>query len=299
MKSIRNSSFFICIGFFITIFITGCNLPIGNIKPTAIPQLPIPSAKPPDNPIVLQPTVLPVQPTLLQLITETPVKPTAVQVTTQLPTDKPSQPTDVPGAIRINYQKGATSAVVEGDIDSGQTIYYLLGASKTQPLIINLSSAKNDVTFAVYGKNDGKVYLDAASKVSSWQMMLAETQDYIIKIIPGSNLEHFSLNVSTPARINFDPGAITAIRNGTTAGGYTIAYVLRANANQLMELDLKAPANDAVLSVYGFQDGQPYLRYVAESTSFQLTLPATQDYIIQIVPYAGALADYSLQVTIK
>jgi hypothetical protein len=51
--------------------------------------------------------------------------------------------------------------------------------------------------------------------------------------------------------------------------------------------------------MYGYQDGQPYLRYVVEQTAFDMTLPATQDYIIQVVPRAGAVADYDLTVEIK
>ncbi len=286
-------------GLLVILILSSCNLPIGNNDPAQIPQLPLPSAVPTSKPVIIQPTINPIQPTLLHLSTETAVPSTSALPSAIPSTPIPIQPTDVPGAIRINYQKGATSAIVEGDIDMGQTINYLLGASKAQPLIINLSSPNNDVIFAIYGKNDGILYVDAASKVSSWQMMLPITQDYIIKVLPGSSLEHFTLSVSTPARVNFDPGAVSAVRNGTTVGGLTVSYVLRANVNQNMALTLDAPGNDAVLSVYGFQDGQPYLRYVVESTSFNLMLPVTQDYIIQVVPYASSTADYSLEISIK
>jgi hypothetical protein len=42
-----------------------------------------------------------------------------------------------------------------------------------------------------------------------------------------------------------------------------------------------------VLSFYGCQDGQPYLRYVVEQNTFSMVLPATEDYIIQVVPRGG------------
>ena len=299
MKNFSKFRLHLLPGFLILLVLSSCNLPVGKIDPTQIPLLPMPSAVPTSKPVIILPALTLAQPTLLQLSTNTPVPPTASLPTDVLPSTIPLQATDEPGTLRINYQKGATSAIVEGDIETGQSINYLLAASKGQPFIINLSSANNDVTYAIFGKNDGKIYVDSGSKISSWQMMLSATQDYLIKIIPGITKEHYSLLVNTPARINFDPGAISATRNGVTAGGLTVSYVLQAIANQEMDLTLNAPAKNAVLSVYGFQDGQPYLRYVVESTTFNFTLPSTQDYIIQIVPYAGAQADYTLEITIK
>jgi hypothetical protein len=66
-----------------------------------------------------------------------------------------------------------------------------------------------------------------------------------------------------------------------------------------MDINLGVTSGTAVLSVYGYQDGQPYLRSVVEATTFSLKLPATQDYIIQIVPKAGMVATYSINIAIK
>ena len=129
--------------------------------------------------------------------------------------------------------------------------------------------------------------------------MLAKTEDYLVQVYAGATTENFTLSIITPARIVFDPGAVTAQRSGSTPGGLNVAYVLRANAGQKMDLQLTAPDGNAVLSVYGYQDGQPYLRYVVEQTSFTMTLPATEDYIIQVVPRAGAVAPYTLKIKIQ
>jgi len=211
----------------------------------------------------------------------------------------PPRPTTIPGAVRINFDTGATSDVVEGVIQPGQVMNFLVGAAQGQPLMVSTNSYNNDVTFSVKGLQDGKILLDASQKFSSWQTMLSVTQDYLIQVIGGASKENFSLNVITPARISFDPGAISAVRKGTTPNGLDVSYILRANANQQMDLSLDAPDGNAVLSVYGYQDGQPYLRYVVESTTFSLKLPASQDYIIQVVPRAGGVAQYTLNITIK
>jgi hypothetical protein len=286
------------------LIITGCNLPVGQNAPTAVPSLSFPTAEPTTNLIVVTPTQSLPQPTLALPEATTAVPATAIPATAVPPTAIPPvathpQPTTIPGAVRINFDTGATSDVVEGQIQPGQVMNFLLGAGQGQPLLVSTNSYNNDVTFSVAGLKDGKTLLDASQKLSSWQTMLSVTQDYLIQVVGGASKENFSLNVSTPARINFEPGAISAVRKGTTPNGLNVAYVLRANANQQMNLSLDAPDGNAVLSVYGYQDGQPYLRYVVEATTFSLKLPASQDYIIQVVPRAGEIAKYTLNITIQ
>jgi len=278
---------------------SGCNLPVGQAAPSAVPSLSFPTAEPTTTIIVVTPTQQLPQPTLAQTEPATAVPATAVPATAIPPVAAAPQPTTIPGAVRINFDTGATSDVVEGQIQPGQVLNFLLGAGQGQPLMVSTNSYNNDVTFSVTGLKDGKILLDASQKLSSWQTMLSVTQDYLIQVVGGASKENFSLNVITPARINFDPGAVSAVRKGTTPNGLNVEYVLRANANQQMDLNLDAPDGNAVLSVYGYQDGQPYLRYVVESTTFSLKLPASQDYIIEVVPQAGGVAKYSLNITVK
>ena len=267
----------------------------GTQQPTALPPgfvsttvaqtqeaiTPLPLASPTAQATAIPPTATSLPPT----VTLTPVP----------------QPTNthLPSGTRINFATGATAGIVEGQIQQGQVKDFLLGAAAGQPMILTVSSLNNDVTFSVTGLKDGIVLLSPSQKLSSWQTMLTTTQDYLIQIAGGASAENFTLNVSTPARITFDPGAISAQFSGSTPGGLNVAYVLRANAGQKMKLKLDSPGGNAVLSVYGYQDGQPYLRYVVEQTTFDFTLPATEDYIIQVVPRAGAVVSYTLSVQVK
>jgi hypothetical protein len=226
--------------------------------------------------------------------TSTALPPTATSAPAPTNTSRP-----LPSGVRINFATGATSGVVEGQIKNGEVKDFLVGASAGQPMIIMVDSPNHDVTFSVTGQKDGIVLLSPSEKSASWQTMLTKTQDYLVQVAGGANTEKFTLNINTPARINFDPGAVSAQRSGSTAGGWTVSYVLRANAGQKMKLQLDAPGGNAVLAVYGYQDGQPYLRYVVEQTTFEMTLPATEDYIIQVFPRAGEVASYKLTVEVK
>jgi hypothetical protein len=165
--------------------------------------------------------------------------------------------------------------------------------------MVSTGSYNNDVTFSVTGAKNGQVLLDGSQKLTSWQTMLTETQDYLIRVYAGASAENFTLNVITPARITFAPGAVSATEVGTTPGGLVVSYILRASINQQMDITLDAPNMSALLSVYGYQDGQPYLRSAAGSQTFSMKLPATQDYVIQVVPNAGQVANYSLNITVK
>ena len=129
--------------------------------------------------------------------------------------------------------------------------------------------------------------------------MLTETQDYLIHVYAGASAENFTLNVITPARSTVPLGTVSATEIGTTPGELVVSYILRASINQQMDFTLDAPNMGALLSVYGYQDVQPYLRSAAGSQTFSMKLPATQDYVIQVEPNAGQVANYSLNITVK
>jgi hypothetical protein len=56
---------------------------------------------------------------------------------------------------------------------------------------------------------------------------------------------------------------------------------------------------DAALTVWGFSDGQPYIRSVTGATTFSFKLPMTEDFIIDIVPNGSMVVNYALVVTVK
>ena len=268
----------------------GCNLFGGQSAPTQIPPLAFPTFAPTYTPAIVIATATTVAPTS--------VPPAAIPRTAVPPIVAPA-PTAILGAVRVNFATGATAGIVQGELAPGQVQNFLVGAAQGQPLIISTDSYNHDVTFSVVGLKDGKTLLDASQKLNSWQTMLTVTQDYLIRVAAGTRKENFTLNVISPARIKFDPGAVSATIKGFTPGGLIVSYVLRASVNQQMDINLNAPGGNAVLSVYGYQDGQPYIRSVVEATTFSLKLPATQDYIIQVVPKAGEIANYTMSVTIK
>jgi len=285
-----------------TLSATSCNIPRAPSRPTQIPQLVFPTFPPTITPEILTATAGAAEAATSAPATE--AQPTAASAPTMTPGTS-TQPrtgpaaTTVPGAKRISFARGSTAEVIQGTIQPGANQNFVVIAMQGQPLIISVDSTNHDVIVSVVGQKDGKSLLDAAQKLSTWQSILATSQEYAITLYPGGSAENYTLNVIIPARIAFQPGATTASVQGSTPDGLIVSYVIRASAGQQMDINLNSRDGNAVLGVYGYQDGQPYLRSASESTTFSLKLPTTQDYIIQVAPRAGQVANYSMKVSVK
>jgi hypothetical protein len=281
---------------------TSCNIPRAQSGPTQVPQLVFPTFPPTVTPEILTATA-----GAAEAATNVPSStalPTVIKAPTTTPGTAP-QPqtgpasTSVSGGTRLVFARGSTAEVIQGAIQSGQTKNFIVGAMQGQPLIVSVDSNNHDVTFSVVGQKDRRTLLDVAQNMSSWQTILTTTQDYLITLYPGADAENFTLNIIIPARIAFQSGASSVTVQGSTPDGLIVSYVLHASAGQQMDINLNSPDGNAVLGVYGYQDGQPYLRSASESTTFSMKLPTTEDYIIQVALRAGMVANYTMKVTVK
>jgi hypothetical protein len=100
-------------------------------------------------------------------------------------------------------------------------------------------------------------------------------------------------------RITFQSYATSAMVNGNLNANQPKSYVLRALAGQVMMVNVASPYNNVFLRIYGLNTGQILLDYTGGTgqTSWQGTLPVTQDYVIQLFPTGGA-TNFTLNVTI-
>ena len=220
--------------------------------------------------------------------------------TASLPTQPVGAPTIivVPAATRITFLTGATMGVVSGPIQPGQVINYVLQAAQGQPMLVDVGSPDHDVTLSIRTQG-GTNMLNASAHQTSWQGSLPQTEDYYLSVHGGATAENFTMTVTIPSRIKFAEGADSAKVSGRTVAGYDVAYTLFALKDQKMTVELSGLSGNAALTIWGWNDGQPYVRSVTEQTSFSFRLPATQDYIIQVVPQAGSTVSYVMSVKIQ
>ena len=206
--------------------------------------------------------------------------------------------TPVPAATRITFLNGATVGMVSAPIEAGQSQDYVLQAIQAQPMFVYVGSLNNDVTVSIKTQ-DGANILSTAAHQTSWQGSLPKTEDYYLTIHGGASTENFSLTVTVPSRILFAAGADSATVSGVTVAGYDVSYAVFASKGQTMNVDLENLSAKASLSIYGFTDGQRYVRSGKGLTSYHFVLPSTQDYIMVVVPAAGSEVSYTMTVTIQ
>jgi len=245
---------------------------------------------------VLQPSpTVTIQPTTAPLATST-LAPTPIPPTSIPPSPIPPA-SNLPVATRISFASGATDADVEGTIGNANYIYYyVIRALKGQPMMVTVLSPNNDVKMSVFGAN-GVVLLSALQQQSGWQGTLPATQDYYIGLTGSSDI-NFLLNVVIPSRVQFASGQTQITLTGQ-AVKKNITYVAYALGGQKMDISINTDASVAAISVWGFSDGQPYARAQNGTTNFSMTLPTTQDYIIEVVPHTDQVVNYQVNLKIQ
>ena len=200
--------------------------------------------------------------------------------------------------VRISFPTGATSASVAGILESNSPIDYVLRALQGQTVIIYVSSPGNNVYLGVTGLSDGAPLLRTVASETQFSGVLPLTQDYRLTLAAPYQKSSFNMQVIIPARIKFQPGTISTSVPGRVLGGGVNHYLLYAMSGQYMSVNIFSPYYDVFLTIYGFQDGMPLVRSVAEATSWSGILPSTQDYLIEAVSVGGT-TDFSLQVMVQ
>lgn len=209
-----------------------------------------------------------------------------------------------PEATRIQFEPGATSATVTGYVEGQAVERYVLRALAGQTMEVGITSPNNNVLLTIVGE-DGiplKRYVDG---MAQWRGVLPATQDYFIHAVSVGEATGFQLTVtisaleSGPTRIQFSPGATSAVLQASLEPGAPDRYVLRALQGQRMEVRV-SPAASIDIAVQG-QDGSFWSTPAPGGTLSIEILPATQDYIITLAlpgPVTGAVS-YTLEVSVS
>lgn len=198
----------------LAVITTACKLPASGSPPPITTQEP--SAPTATRPVQLAPTNTSVPPTPV-VLTATTVPPTSVIATIVPPTTEAPTQVSLPQAIRIQFAEGGTSTAIDGPIQAGQTLYYVLQASATQTMNVKIASPNGDVYLGVFGA-DRQVLLDSSSLYTLWSGTLPTTQDYYLSLSASSSTSYvLSIEIPpltsgptpsfTPAAGTFDPMA--------------------------------------------------------------------------------------------
>ncbi len=198
---------------------------------------------------------------------------------------------------RIRFDRGATSATLEGHLDAHQGLDYILHARDGQILEINVTPETADIPLQliIYGV-DGTVLRSGMGEGSSFRGVLPENQDYLISVRAADKAADFSMVVIVPQRIRFITGATSASVFTRLPAYHTQYYSLHALEGQTMQVKI-TPGSSLQLIIYGV-DGTVLKSGMGEGSNFSGELPSTQDFILA-VKTAARWVSYRLRVTIK
>ena len=199
---------------------------------------------------------------------------------------------------RIRFDKGATSAVVSGNLPANGSVRYVLYAGYGQLMDVVLS-APELVQFKVTTTSGHMLTpIPGTGGSTGFRGYLPYSGDYYITVAAGSQAVSYSLNVFIPVRIRFAKGATSKTLTAHLNAHQGLDYIARAAKGQILEVNATPAISGATLqlSIYGV-DGSVLRGAMAEGSSFIGELPLSEDYIIS-VRAGGAATDFTLQVII-
>ncbi|HZU87434.1 MAG TPA: hypothetical protein VFF78_08115 [Anaerolineaceae bacterium] len=241
------------------------------------------AVKPSDTPIIIPPTAtntpLPLPPTITPALVSPPT------ATADLTT----------GAIELFFKTGGTSVVDMGSLAAGTTRRLKLRLGASQLLMLVLTSSAGDMTIGVQGQDSS--VLRAPAPLNVWQSFLPATQYYILTLNAPS-ATNYGLNIVVPARLSIASGSTTTSYSGPITQPDTVSFLVHGNVGQNMQVTLTSAGSDVLLTIYGLDDGSPLVRYVSGATSWNGTLPGTQDYMIE-ARATGSSTNFTVTVTIN
>ena len=228
------------------------------------------------------PTLTPLPPS-----TRTP-KPTATPLPTAI-LGTPESP------VRLNMPNGATSALIVGQISPGQTQSFALRGIQGQPMLVQLESSTGDAALSMMSQ--GGTFFIRPGVADYWRGVLPQAGVYYLGVYGGAHPTDFSLNVKLVSRVVFKEGETTATVTGRTPDGSISALSVFGLKGSKLILTLSGTGIEAAMSIEGFADRKSYLDAADDKRSFTLVAPVTQDYIVMIVPDAGATTNYVFDVS--
>lgn len=285
----RRNRLLVVVVFLITILAACSSPPQPTFAiPTSTPLFTIPTSSG-----LPTPAATPSLPTQAPTTLPTQSRPTSMPATQVAPTSPVTGSTGE----RISMSTGSTVAYVPGDLAAGKSITYLAGALAGQYMMLDLTSATNNAYISLVSP-DGSILLPASEKKSHWQGALPSNGDYEITVYTPS-ATRYTVQLTIPVRVKFAAGATTATVNGLVGARSATTYLLRAQQGQTMTVTINAPNNDIFLTIYGLEDGTPYVKSAMEQSSSSIKLPSTQDYVIEGVSTGDTSEEFTVTFVVK
>lgn len=100
-------------------------------------------------------------------------------------------------AARVIFADGANQLVLKSSTVGGNTISYAVYASQGQTMQVSINNAPEVAALTIWGFTNNKFYAQAEAGTTSFSLLIPETQDYIIDIVPkNGKYVNYTLDIS-------------------------------------------------------------------------------------------------------
>jgi len=223
-------------------------------------------------------------------------------VTLAGPAEKPATLT------RINFDAGATSATVAGRMDANGRTRYVLRAGVRQLLDVTLTGP--DGASLVVRRRNGALLSGYIKTSTTFRGHTPNAGDFILDVYTGARGGAYTLFVSIPEKVAFQPNTTSDLVEGELAANESHEYSVRAAAGQVLDVSVETDLADTEgsgvqLVIFG-ADGSVLKSGTSEtdtdggsesSSSFRGLLPLSQSYILRVQAGDEPL-EYSMNIVI-
>lgn len=216
------------------------------------------------------------------------------------------------GSTVVKFSKGGTSGTYENAVIRGESLTYILGASKGQNMSVNISSTEDNAVFRV--QTPGGQYLGNTSEeegTKSFSETLPANGNYKITVSPEKGNATFKITFAvkggseeTPEESPASGGKTTVVkfRKGGTSASYENAvirgerdtYILGAGGGQQMSVSISSLEDNAVFDIIA-PNGRTL---VSESDGWSGQLPVDGKYKIVVGGTRGN-ASYKVSFSVR
>ena len=211
---------------------------------------------------------------------------------------------DTTGMTRIRFARGTTSGILNDSLAAGGERTYLLGALQGQVMLAH-AIAWSDPRSGHQGETVVRVFQPDGAELAApggagplWTGRLPASGDYIVRVRATDGPTPYTLAVQIPRRVVTDRENPSASFSGVAPSRAPVDYLIKGERGRVLAVDLRSESEGTHLHVYGLDDGVQLAPLADRRLRYGGALPATQDYVISVVP-AGEGARYEVLITLR
>jgi len=213
-------------------------------------------------------------------------------------------PSDTAGLLRIRFARGTTSGILNDSLLAGEIRGYLIGAERGQVMMVHAitwpvrqgGAPPATARVRVYSAAGGGELTTPSEPGPLWSGRVTATGDFVVRV-EATRPVAYTLAVQIPRRLSVDVADPTASITGTAPSRAPVDYIIEGRSGQTLAASVRE-ADPASLHLYGLDDAGQLAPLAERRKLWAGTLPATQDYVISVVPVDEG-ARYELTVALR